>query len=307
MNDSMAQPRQGLLPLDLPGWKSAASWVCAALLALLFLASGLWKITDAQGWAQRISQLKVPEQFSLAAALIFGIAETLGAVFILVPRFRRWGAILIGLLLIAFIGYFAVNYTTLRGAECSCFPWVKRMVGPEFFIGDGLMLAMAACAGVWSKPSAGFRSATVILGAVAVFALVSYGVAEVRQTGTKAPETIAVNGQPYSIQHGKVFLFFFDPLCMHCFEVSKRMSALNWGSTRVVAIPVEQKQYADGFLKETGLKAVVSTDFDTLKQTFGYTAYPFGVVIENGREKQPMTQFNAPEPEATLRKLGLVQ
>jgi len=303
----MAQPRHALLPLDLPGWKGAISWVAAVLLAALFLASGLWKITDAQGWAQRIAELKLPESLSLAAALVFGIAETVGAVLILVPRFRRWGAILIGLLLVAFMGYFALHYNALRGAECSCFPWVKRVVGPEFFLGDGIMLALAACAGVWSKPRGNFRSALVIVGAVAVFALVSYGVEAVRQTGIQAPATIAVDGRPYSMQRGKVFLFFFDPMCMHCFEISKRMSAYQWGTTAVVAIPVEQARFAQQFLQETGLHAVVSTDFAKLKQVFGYTAYPFGVAIENGREKLALVKFDGDEPAGSLRKLAFIQ
>lgn len=307
MNDSMAQPRQALVPLELPGWKVAVSWAAAGLLAVLFLASGLWKITDAQGWAQRVAQLRVPESLSLPAALAFGIAETVGAVLVFVPRFRRWGAILIGLLLLAFMGYFAVNYSALRGAECSCFPWVKRMVGPEFFIGDALMLGLAVCAGAWSKPRGGLRSALVIAGAVTVFALVSYGVAAVRQTGTKAPETVTVAGKPYNIQHGKVFLFFFDPMCMHCFEVSKRMSAYQWGSTRVVGVPVEMPQFGDHFMDQTGLHGVITTDFSGLKQTFGYTSYPFGVALDNGHEKQALTQWDDPEPAATLRKLGLIQ
>ena len=139
-------------PLELPGWKNKLSWLCALLLAVLFLSSGLWKITDAQAWAARISELKFPASLSLAAALVFGIAETVGAVLIVVPRFRRWGAALVGLLLLAFVVYFALNYNTLRGAECSCFPWIKRVVGPEFFVGDGVMLALAFAAGACSRP-----------------------------------------------------------------------------------------------------------------------------------------------------------
>ena len=222
--------------LELPGWKTALSWVAAILLSLLFLLSGLWKVTDAQGAAVRMAQARVPESLSLAAALVFGIVETLGGVLLLVPRFRRWGSILTGFLLLAFLAYFAVNYNVLRGADCSCFPWVKRVVGPGFFIGDGLMLLLAVLAGIWSRPPESLRRAILVLGAVVVFALVSYGVAAVRQTGVKAPETIVVDGQPYSLEHGKIFLYFFDPECMHCFDAAKRMSQYHWGDTKVVAI-----------------------------------------------------------------------
>jgi len=141
---------------------------------------------------------------------------------------------------------------------------------------------------------------------VAVFALVSYGVDEARQTGARAPATIQVDGQPYSLEQGKVFLFFFNPACMHCFEDAKRMSQFQWGDTRVVAVPVEQTQYAGQFLQQTGLKAVVTTDFEKLAPVFSYTAYPFGVAIEKGREKAPLTKFEADEPGATLKQLGFV-
>src|SRR5882672_11236613 len=126
MNDSMAQPHAGLAPLGLPGWKSALSWLAAAAIAILFLSSGLWKITDPQGWAVRLAQAKVPQSLSLPGALLVGIAETVGAVLILLPRFRRWGAWITGGLLILFLVYFSINYTTLRGQDCSCFPWLKR-------------------------------------------------------------------------------------------------------------------------------------------------------------------------------------
>jgi uncharacterized membrane protein YphA (DoxX/SURF4 family) len=307
MNDSMAHPGEGLASLELPGWKTALSWTSATLIAILFLISGLWKTVDPQGWAQRITQLNVPASLSLAAALGCGIAETLGAVLILVPRFRRWGAILIAILLLVFMGYFLLNYNVLRSADCSCFPWVKRVVGPEFFLGDLLMLAAAAFAGVWSKPSGSLRTALVIAGVVTVFAFVSYGVEAARQTGAKAPETIAVNGQPYALGQGKVLLFFFNPLCTHCLESAKRMSAFSWGDTRVVAIPVELSSYAGAFLKESGLNAVITSDFDKLKTIFGYTAYPFAVAVEDGREKAALTRFENDEPRATLKQLGFIQ
>lgn len=295
-----------LRAVELPGWKTKLSWVAAVLLAALFLASGLWKITDTQGWAQRITQLKLPGALGVPLALVVGIAETLGAVLVLVPRFRRWGAILTGLLLIAFMGYFAVHYSALRGADCSCFPWVKRAVGPQFFLGDLAMLGLALVAGWWSAPSGSLRSMVVIAGAVAIFALVSYGVNEVRQSGVRAPASILVGGQPYNLAHGKYFLFFFNPACTHCFDSAKRMAGLEWGQTRVVAVPVEMPQYAPQFLTDTGLKAVVTPDFELLKRTFGYTAYPFGVALDNGREKTPVLRFDETEPAATLRRLGFV-
>jgi uncharacterized membrane protein YphA (DoxX/SURF4 family) len=307
MNHSMAQRRPGLSPLEMPSWKTALNWIAALLLAAAFLISGVWKITDAPGAAMRMAEARVPESLSLFAAVAFGIAETLAGVLIFVPRFRRWGAMLTGLLLMAFLVYFALNYSALRGAECSCFPWLKRVVGPGFFVGDGIMLLLAAVAGFWSKPPGSLRSALLVLSAVVVFALVSYGVDVTRESGTRAPATIAVDGRPYSLQSGRILLFFFHPQCMHCFEVSKRMAQFHWKDTKVVAIPVEKPEYAADFLQATGLNAVVTQDSEVLKKVFGFTAYPYGVALQNGREKTALTKFDGPEPAETLKKLGFVE
>jgi uncharacterized membrane protein YphA (DoxX/SURF4 family) len=306
MNDSMAQPRHGLAPLDLPGWKTALSWIAAFLLAWFFLISGIWKITDAPSAAMHMVDVRIPESLSLSAAVALGIAETLAGVLILVPRFRRWGAILSALLLIAFVLYFALNYSALRGADCNCFPWVKRVVDPAFFITEGILLLLAALAGLWSKPPESLRSALLILAAVVVFALVSYGVDMTRQAATSAPQTITVNGQPYSLASGRVFLFFFDPQCTGCLGVSKRLAELQWGDTRVVAIPVKQPQDAAQFLQTAGLRAVVPEDFNRLKKAFGFRRYPFGVALQNGRREASLTKFDGPEPSATLKQLGFI-
>jgi uncharacterized membrane protein YphA (DoxX/SURF4 family) len=295
-----------LRALEPAGWKTAFAWVAAIALSVLFLASGLWKITDPQGAAMRMSQALVPESWSLFAAVAFGVVETVSGVFVLAPRFRRWGAILTGLLLLGFLGWVAIHYAALRGADCSCFPWIKRAVGPGFFIGDGLMLLLAAAAGLWSKPPASPRTAALIFAAVAVFAGVSYGVDMAHQTGARAPNAITVDGRPYSLQHGRILLFFFNPECRHCIDAAKSMSRLDWGDMRVVAIPVEEPQYSAQFLQMTGLKANVSGDFAELKRVFGFSGYPSGVALLNGRQKALLTQFEGSEPAATLKKLGFI-
>jgi uncharacterized membrane protein len=308
MDDSLARPRAELAPLELPGWKWAVSWLTAALLAIAFAVSGIWKITYPLDWAVRISELKFPEHLSVAFAVALGIVETTGALMILAPRFRRVGAAIIAVLLAVFMLYFAVNYGALRGADCTCFPWMKRVVGPQFFLGDGVMLAMAVLAGIWAKPVHGLRTAALILGVVVVYALVSYGVAAVRQTGTLAPEAVQVNGAPYALRDGRVLVFFFDPECEHCFKAAQKMSKLNWGTTKVVAVPVSTPRFAPMFLKETGLKADLSSDFDKLKAAFPYPATPAAVALEFGREKAMLTQFESEtEPVATLRGLGFVK
>jgi uncharacterized membrane protein YphA (DoxX/SURF4 family) len=304
MDDSMAHSGDMLARFELPEWKSWASGAAAVLTALLFLTAGIWKITDAPGAAARLAQMKVPQNLSLAAALLLGIVETFSAVLILVPRFRRWGAWLTSALLIVFMIYVGMNYTALHGAECQCFPWLKRAVGPGFFVGDGVMLLLAVLAGLWSKRSVDLRNATLVLGAVVVFALVSYGVAATHNSGVKAPETVMVDGKPYSLQQGRMFIYFFNPECMHCLDAAKRMAKLSWGDTQIVGVATEQPQFGQYFMQTTGLKGVVSTDLDLLKKLFPFGDPPAGVALENGREKAALTQFEGDEPAATLKKLG---
>jgi len=288
-------------------WKTTLSWVSAILLALVFLVSGLWKLTDAPGAAVRMAQARVPQSLSLAGAIGFGIAETFTALLLLAPRFRRWGAWLGGALLIAFMIFIGINYNALRGAECSCFPWVKRAVGPGFFIGDAIMLALAVAAGVWARRAQSVRTAMAILGAVTLFAAGSYGVAAMRQTGAKAPDAVTVNGKPYSLQEGQILLFYFDPECLHCLDAAKRMSKLNWGDTRIVAVPINVPQFAQGFLDDTHLNAAISNDLPQLKKIFPFVSAPAGVALVNGREKMALTQFEDPEPAETLKKLGFIR
>jgi uncharacterized membrane protein YphA (DoxX/SURF4 family) len=284
MEDGTAAPGATLTRLELPPWKIAVGWISAIVIALLFLSSGIWKITDVPGWAVRVAQARVPQSLSLPAAIGFGIAETFAGVLLVVPRFRRWGAWLAGGLLVLFLGYFAVNYSALAGQDCSCFPWLKRVVGPGFFIGDAAMLALAVVAGIWAKPSASRRSAVLVLAAVSVFALVSYGVEVTRQTGVEAPATITVEGKPFPTHLGKVFIFFYNPECMHCFDAAKKMSKMNWGDTKVVGVPVEQIQFGHQFLQDTGFKAGVSNDLEVLKKTFPFVNAPAAVALLNGRE-----------------------
>ena len=166
------------------------------------------------------------------------------------------------------------------------------------------MLCLAVLAGLWSKRSENLRGAALILGAVTVFALVSYGVAATRNTGLKALDSVTVDGKPYSLQQGKIFIYFFNPECMHCLDAGKRMAKLNWGGTKIVAVPTEQPQFAQNFMLKTQLPGVVSTDLALLRKTFSFTDTPAGVALDNGREKAALSQFDGDEPAATLKKLG---
>jgi uncharacterized membrane protein YphA (DoxX/SURF4 family) len=307
MDDSMAQGNALASPDVAAPWKTWAGWVCAVLLALLFLVSGIWKLVDPLATEQRMVQMLFPRQIALLVAIGVGLMEAWGGVMILVPRWRRWGAWLCSLLLLAFMVYMAVNYTRLTGEDCSCFPWVKRMVGPGFFIGDAVMLLMAVAAGWWANRAESWRQAVLALGALVVFAGAVYGVTVARQGGMKGPAEITADGTSFSLRQGRVLVFFFDPECMHCFAGARAMSKYKWKDVRIVAVSTVNPQFGASFLKDTGLKVPLSSDIKVLRESFKFTDPPYAVALDQGREVQVLPFFDDNEPLGALRKLGWVE
>lgn len=302
----MAHPRIHA-GLDLPAWKTGIAITFAVLLALMWFVAGGWKITDPFGMAAKMAQVKVPGWLTLPGGMTLGVLEVFAGAMLLVPRMRRWGALLSAGMMIFFMGYVGFHYNALAGQECSCFPWIKRAVGPAFFISDGIMLAMAMVTYFWSRPSEGMRSAAMVLGALAVFAGISYGAALANNSGTKAPEFITVDGKRASLGEGKVFLYFFDPECSHCDAAARRAAKWNWKDTKVIVLPTRQPQFAADFLRDTGMKGGVSPDHQQLKQIFPFGDPPFGVSLENGRQRAGHIIFDKDQPEADLRKLGFIE
>ncbi len=135
MSDSLvesAELRLSPANADLPAWKNTISGVAALLLAILFFASGAWKLTDPFQWAHALTEFKVPSAFALPFTLALGIGETLSAVLVLVPRFRRWGSWLIALMLVGFMLY-VVRITARWPARIAVvFPWSNAPLVPHF-------------------------------------------------------------------------------------------------------------------------------------------------------------------------------
>lgn len=303
----MARPMGASRSLDTSAWKTVVSHLAAIATALLFLSAGVWKIVEPLNWISMVEQLKVPYQVSTVVTLLLGISETLAGVLVLVPRFRRWGAMLAVALLLVFMLYVGVNYSELVGKDCSCFPWMKRAINPAFFFEDAVMVGLGVLAWLWARKPESLRTAFVILGIVSVFASVSYGVNATRLSGTRAPENITLDGQPASLQHGRVFIYFYDPQCSHCEAAAKKMSKYNFGATRVVGVATASPQWAASFLHDTNFKAATSKDLEILKKAFPFGDAPYGVVLENGRQKGAVSRFEGDEPAATLKKLGAIE
>jgi uncharacterized membrane protein YphA (DoxX/SURF4 family) len=303
----MAQAGDETVPLELPPWQRVLSHLLAFSLALVYLISGIWKVVDPFAAGVRMVQAQFPQEISVPMAIFVGTCETFAGVLILVPRFRRWGAWLVGLSLLAFMAYIGYYYNVLRGDECNCFPWIQRLVGPMFFITDALMVGGAVLAGWWSRPSQGLRNAALIFGAVAVFAGMSYGISAARLKGTRAPDSILVEGKQFPLHQGRVFIYVFDPECRHCDEAARELAKHNWGATHLIAVPTRQPQFAVEFVQSTGFKAGISNDIETLRKTFQFVDPPFAIVLEDGYQRAMMTRFDAEEPAATLRQLRFIQ
>lgn len=270
------------------------------------LAAGVWKATAPVEWATRMNQALLPAPLSLPAAIGFGIAEIFCGVLLLIPRFRRWGAIVGGLLLLAFMGYFAIFYDRLVGDDCSCFPWIKRTVGPGFFISDAAMLLLAVLAGWWARPSRGIKTAAAILVVICVFAGVSAAVDLQQPKGKMAPAEITVNGAPYDLHEGRVLLYFFDPECTHCLFAAQEMVEYDWQDVQIIGIPTDRPQFADQFLEAAGMEAPLSSDVEKLRETYSFGDPPFAVALERGETIREMTVFEGEEPKTTLTAIGFV-
>lgn len=300
--DVAAGPASG----ELTRRKSIAGAVSAILLSLLFLASGIWKLTDLDATAERMVQTLVPVALSLPAALAVAVCETFTGVLLLIPRYRRWGAWIAGLMLVAFMVYIGVLYNRLLGEDCNCFPWIRRVVGPVFFAGDAAMLALAGLAGWWSIKSKGWRRAALILGCVCLAACGSYAVSAVRRSRADVPEAAVVDGKRLNLRQGRLILYFFDPECSHCLAVAREMSKHCWGPTRIVVLPTRELRFAPGFLEDAGLSAGISPDAVALRRALPFTEPPFAVALDRGKV---VATFNSGQMEgegyyATLKRLG---
>ncbi|MFZ0595031.1 MAG: MauE/DoxX family redox-associated membrane protein [Bryobacteraceae bacterium] len=289
--------------------KRTASAVCAIVLGLIFLISGGWKVLSPLRTGELLEQARVPAGWGAIGASSLGSLELVAAFLLFVPRFRKLGGILGSALIVFFIGWIGYYYHALVGQECSCFPIIKRTVGPGFFVGDGVMLLLGIVASLWSPAVRTLRVPAVALITVAALSGLSLGVAKLQNRGIEAPNPIVVDGKPQSIDDGKVFLFFYDPQCMHCDAAARFMAKLNWENTRVVAIPTTQPEFAAAFLHDTGLKAGTSLETERLRKVFKFVDPPYGVALVNGRETEAFgeAQFNVPSPKAQLEKIGFVQ
>lgn len=288
-------------------WKQRIGWAAAVVMAFLWFSAGLWKLSDISGWQLKLTQLLVPVKWSLAGTMAVAVAEVAAGVLLLRPAWRRLGGYLSAALLVAFMAYMAVNYAALRGEDCSCFPWLERAVGPAFFWSDAAMLAVAGLAAWRSPKPAALRSAAAAMCGVVLFAAAMLGLDRLApQPDGEVPASITADGAPYSLREGKIFLYFFNPSCLHCLDAGQKMARYEWNAA-FVGIPTQDFDWGPGFVEDAGLRNVkLSPDLAMLKESFPFHDVPYGAAIEDGKVLERIVFWEEPELSETLRGRGFI-
>jgi hypothetical protein len=290
-------------------WYRLAAGICAVLLGFIFLVSGGWKMLEPFKTGELLEQAKVPGGYGALGAAALGTLEVLAAFLLFTPRYRRWGGLLGSALLIFFIGWIGFYYRSLVGQECSCFPIIKRSIGPMFFWSDGVMLLFGLMVWLWSPRVKQFLVPVAVLAALTLITSGSYAWNRSQIVHAQIPNPVIVDGKPVDLSRGKVFVFFYDPSCMHCDAAARFMAGFDWQGTRVVSIPTVNPQWAASFLHDTKLKAGTSLEVGKLRKTFTFVDPPYGVALNDGVVKETFGQaaFTAPSPKAQLEKLGFMK
>ena len=291
------------------GWHKTVAAICAILLGIIFLVSGGWKVLDPFKAGELLEQAKVPAGWGRIGASTLGALEVFAAYMLFVPRWRRIGGLLGSALIVFFLGWIGFYYSALVGKECSCFPLIKRTIGPGFFISDGVMLLFGLAALAWGAKLVSTQFPVRALAVIAVLAGASFGFNTWKHVNVEVPTPVMVDGKSQDLSQGKILIFFYDPSCMHCDAAAKYMSKLKWDDTRIVAIPTVNPQWAGSFLHDTGLKAETSLELEKMKKAFPFVDPPYGVALVDGQVRATFTQadFNEPLPKPDLLKLGFVK
>jgi uncharacterized membrane protein YphA (DoxX/SURF4 family) len=291
-----------------PQWRRWIGAGAAIAMGALWLLAGIWKLTIISKWQLMMTQILVPVPLSLAATMAVIIGDLTAGVLLLRPSWRRLGGLFSTGLLAIFTAYFAINYAALKGADCTCFPWVERTVGPAFFWSESGMIALSLAAAWFAPPMRKLGTAAKTVAAIAAVAFVALAIDKAGpQPDADVPASIQTDGGEFSLHQGKVFVFFFNPLCPHCEDAATRMGQLTWKAA-FVGVPTQDPQFGPGFMEDTGVKdAKLSPDLDLLKERFPFEDVPYGVAISEGHVVERFVFFEDPDLTEHLRKLDFVE
>lgn len=296
-------------------WQLKLGMVCAYLMAALWIVAGAWKLSDLGAWALKMNQALVPVDYALPLGLAVAVGEVILAILLVVPAWRKLGGYASAGLLIAFMAYFAINYAELQGADCSCFPWLERAVGPQFFITDGIMVVLSLIAAWHSQPFSGLKHAALAVAAACAWGAVSYTMeATSTPPDENVPASIALVEGEHDLHSGRTLVFFFDPTCIHCLDVAEHMSTLDWEAD-IVGVPIQLADLTGGFLADSKLaekEILVSAPFPEQKiqefrETFQFQDVPFAVALHDGQIAETFEYFEGDRFDTPLRDKGFIR
>ena len=119
---------------------------------------------------------------------------------------------------------------------------------------------------------------------------------------------MTVDLKPFPLREGKVFVFFFDPECAHCYAAAKDFATYHWnGGIQLVSTPVVNPQWGAIFLKRTSFNSKLTPDQKVLREAFKFTDPPYAVTLENGRLLKTLPFFDDSEPRTTLKAMGWIE
>jgi len=112
---------------------TAVAWVLSGLLALAFLASGVPKLLMIEVWARKFAQWGYPVWF----LLLIGALEVGGAILLLIPRWTRYGVLLLGVVMVGAMYTHVSNGEGLQvlrplivGAALGVLAWLRAPARP---------------------------------------------------------------------------------------------------------------------------------------------------------------------------------
>ncbi len=296
--------------------RNVVTWVLSLALAGIFIVAGVWKLSAPALAGIRLVEVGVPSAWGLPLAVLLGSFEVFSGVLLLWPRYRRWGALLVAVMLGIFMAYMGARYTTLKGTACGCLPGRSKGLGVGFFIEDGLMLAAAVAVFVLARPAAERARAWLLKPAIALALILAaaIGWAAVERTVLAGGSSLTINVMDRSRRtapmqlapRSATLIYFFNAQCLDCKHASAEIARLRF-SVPLIAVPDAQPETGYEYLDNAGIKNVlVSTDYFNLSSRLHLNRVPALYVVRGGAPQTVIVDFERQRFENTLREFGLL-
>jgi thiol-disulfide isomerase/thioredoxin/uncharacterized membrane protein YphA (DoxX/SURF4 family) len=174
-------------------------------LAGTFLLSGVSKLRDPEGTRQALRGFQVPEALVPVGTYVLPVTELVGGVLVLLSPTARAGALLLSILLLAFIAAISVNLQRGRTPDCRCFGQVHSAPISWWMVARnvGLLLIAVVVAirgGVaptdafdWvSDLTSGEKNLLSVVGALAAMTAAGFAILWRRQDGVAKPDDASI-------------------------------------------------------------------------------------------------------------------